>query len=310
MKARPMYNEEQKRTYLEQIESNKQRFTSIFRNTAPFEEAWGADLSTMPEAELLPMLEKVCGVRDSSKITTLSLIRSYMRWCVEQGFPGAHELGSINSASLASRTKTELVLSPAHLQQRLNELFAPEAEETQDNVYRCFLWLAYGGMREETAFNLDSGDVNLEYMEASRGDEVAVLYRQAMPAVRNCVRLTQFRYYNRTYTNVGCIYRDRVPGTKLLRGIREEQSMLNFRAQISRIYLKKRDEGIRTEGLTYSMVWLAGFFYRIYEGEQAGIEPDFHALAWQYQDRRQNKMKLSNQLRKDYKLWKEAVSSV
>lgn len=325
MRERPMYNEEQKRAFIKETITNdysRQRAVSLFRATAPYEREWGADLSTKTAEELSPMIEQVCGLRVRSKYTKVSVLRSYMRWCVSKGFEDAHELGDGINYLDTSRNKTDLIRGPEHLQQLLNQVFDPESEETFDNVYRCYLWMAYGGMQEETAFSLTTDDIDFMYMEARKGDEVAILYRQGLPSVRNCVTLNSFQYKNKTYTKTGSIRRDRIPGNRLLRGIRNDQTMMNFRSQYSRKRASLRANGVDTSAITYDRVWLSGMFYRIYEGEQAGIKPDFRSIvmsdsAWQQTVRKSPSYtthhtisQLANDLQLDYARWKLVVSSV
>lgn len=325
MRERPMYNEEQKRAFIEETITNdktKKNAISLFRGTAPYEKEWGADLSTKTAEELSPMVEQVCGLRVRSKYTKVVVLRNYMRWCVSKGFAGAKELDERINYLDTSRSRTDLVRGPEHLQQLLNQVFDPESEETFDNVYRCYLWMAFGGMLEETAFLLTADDIDFMYMEARKGDEVAILYRQGLPSVRNCVTLDSFQYKNKTYTKTGSIRRNRVPGNRLLRGMRKDQTMMNFRSQYSRKRASLRADGIDTSALTYDRVWLSGMFYRIYEGEQAGIEPDFRSIilsgpAWKntvknspdYQVQR-TIAALANDLQLDYARWKLVVSSV
>ena len=311
MTQRPIYNEEQKMAFVrekltEPYEIN--RALSVFRAASAFEEKWGADLSTVPMVDLNQMINQTCGVRLNSKYTKVSMLREYMHWCVLRNIPGAHELGDVDYTGSAGNIKVQLVRSPAHLQQCMDQVFDPEEERTQDNNYRCFLWMAYGGMSEKTTYDLRVGDVSFEYMEASRDGEVAVLYRQGLPAIRNCVKLQQFVYHNAAYVN-GPIERDRVQGDRLLRGIREDQPLLNFRGQLSRKLRQKRDAGIDASMLTYYRVWLAGTFYRIYEGEQAGIAPDFLSVAIEAKHLKGTELNAAN-LRLDYIRWKSIVQSI
>ena len=312
MNRRPMYNEEQKRAFIADTISNEyaiRRAIAIFRAAAPFEEQWGADLSTVPQVDFEQMLEAICGVRLNSKYAYVSVLRSYMRWCVAHGKDGARELTDISYRENTFKTEETLVRNPAHLQQCLNQVFAPEEECTQDNVYRCFLWLAYGGMPDHIAYTLNASDVSMEYMEASKEDEVAILYRQGLPAIRNCMTLRQFLYYNEHYVNAGPIWRDRVPGTRLLRGIRQDQTFSNFRAQMSKKIRAKSEEGIQVEMLTYRNLLTAGIFYRIYEGEQAGIPADFPTVAAEAK-RKYNMHPKPSHLRRDYERWKSVVKSI
>ena|GEM_PF-1250395 len=279
---RPMYNEDQKMAFIQETivaETTKAAARNVFENIAPYEEKLGCDIANWSVEELTPVLDGICGTRSRGRYSRISIITNYRTWCVEKQIDGAiderPDMGKLGYDSM----KALLVRNPAHLQQCLDLVFDPEDDETQDNIYRCFFWLAYGGMEEGTIHQLKTTDVSLETMEASYGDEVAVLYRQSLKAVRNCVRLTSFLYRNTSYANKQAIRRDRVPGDMLMRGIRGTPSVANFRAQLSRVLKKSKADTDAAKTLTYTRVWLSGVFYRIYEGEQAGIAPDFIKIA-------------------------------
>ena len=255
---------------------------SVFTRTAAYERQWDADLATKTIDELMPMIDAVCGIRVRTRTARISMLRRYSRWCIDNHMPGAKEIPAGERFVSTGAIRGRLVRNPEHLQYQLNKIFDAESELTQDNVYRAFFWLAYGGMGKDRAYNLKVGDIRFEYMEAQcetdDGFEIAVLYRQGVAAIRNCVTLTAFKYKNQSYTNAGDIWRDRVTGNRLLRGIREDQALSNFNTQISRKLRIKREEGIEATELSYDKVWLSGMFYRTYEQELAGIEPDFTEL--------------------------------
>ena len=279
---RPMYNEEQKRAFIDETivnESSRTAAENIFMTIAQYEEQWGMDIAAKPASELDSVLDEVCGIRTRSRYSKLSIIANYRKWCMARHIPGAHgdtpNVGDIGN----SKIKSSLVRNPAHLQQYLDLAFDKEEEQTQDNVYRCFFWMAYGGMSEGAIHSLLTSDVNFNVLEASHGEETAILYRQGLKSITNCVRLTAFLYKNEAYVNKGAIWRNRSPGNLLLRGIRASCSIDNFRTQLSRKLKAVKERGISVDPLTYSRVWLSGVFYRIYEAEQAGIEPDFIQIA-------------------------------
>ena len=312
MTKRPLYNEEQKLAFMKEAGEGHgnvyNRMMSIFRAAAPFEEKWGADLSTVPQVDLEEMIDKTCGVRLTSKYTNVTILRDYMRWCAANGFAGAHELGDVNYGNANSLVRESYVRNPEHLQQCMNKVFDRESDCTQDNIYRAFMWLAYGGMSEETAYSLETSDISFENMEAVKNDEIAIIYRQGIQAIRNCVRLTEFTYRNAGYINAGEIQRSRVPGTRILRGIRADQNMINFRSQLSRRLRKAREGGQSVDMLSYRKVWLSGVFYRVYEAEQAGIAPDFLDIAIDAKHLKSSTL-TAHALRNDYIRWKTVGAS-
>lgn len=322
-KKRPVYNEPQKMEFIREVltsESSSSVAMSLFRHTAPIEFEKDADVSTFTGSDLTEAIESACGMRVRSIIPRKSMLQKYLRWCVEQGKPGAvDEMGNAEPRS-EGQIRSRMMRNPSHLQRCLDEVFDPESDETQDNTFRLFFWMAYGGMPEEKIIELTTENIRLDRMEAHSGDDVAVIYRQGLPAVKNCIELKQFLYKNAGYSNGG-IYRYRVPGDQLIRGVRGTPTMLTFRSMLSRKLMAKRKEGIDAEGLTYNRVWLSGVFYRIREAEEAGFKPDFNTIALESPQgiRAVNSGDIKGKLRTlesiaygfrtDYERWKNAGSA-
>lgn len=278
----PVYNQEQKLEFIRnavESEGSQARAVGIFKATAPFEFEKGADLCTFSGEELNTVMDKVCGMRTRSRYAKKSVISAYIRWCVNKKKPNAIDNTSKINLLGDEKVKSMMVRNPEHLQICLNRVFDQEVDDTQDNTMRFFFWMAYGGMPEEKIVRLTAQDVDLQSMSASKEGSDAVIYRQGLPSITRCINLTQFLYRNQAYVNIGEMWRDRVPGNELIRGVRGSPSLANFRSNLSRKMRRARDEGISTEELTYSRVWLSGVFYRTYEREQAGIEPDFKMMA-------------------------------
>ena len=321
---RPVYNEEQKLEFIREVltsESSSSTALSLFRSIAPIEFERGADVSTFTGEELTKVLDTACGMRARSILPRKCMLQKYLRWCVEQGKPGAiDEMGSAVTLG-TTPVLSGMMRNPAHLQRCLDAVFDPEQEETQDNIFRFFFWMAYGGMPEEKIIQMTKGNIRLEYMEAVSDGNVAEIYRPGLPAIKNCMDLTQFFYKNTGYADGG-IYRDRVPGDQLMRGVRGTPSMINFRSQLSRKMALKQSGGLNTDGLTYSRVWLSGVFYRIHEAEEAGVKPDFHVIAMEspqgvkalasgdIRGKLRTLEAIAGSYKKDYARWKDAANTM
>ena len=97
-----------------------------------------------------------------------------------------------------------------------------------------------------------------------------------------------------------------------------------MRAAISRkVSSSREDTPDNTAGrLTYGHVWLSGVFYRLYEKEIAGMQPDFltvtmisergkAAMKIKDQDMRKKKLKTISREYEDYYYnWKEVIMSI
>lgn len=313
-----IYNEELKQAFIDdsiQSENSKKNAVIAFRTISKYEEAWGADFCTRTAEEIRPVMEEICGARARSKYTRLGLFSNYSRWCVQHGIPGAID-NTIQPSELGNTKLDSLIIrNPEHLQRCLDEYFEPESEETVDNTYRCFFWLAYGGMAESDIIQTAAPDVDFENMIVHHGDSVAVIYRQALPAIRNCIRLTQFRYKHPNYEP---IWKDRIPGPELIRGTRGSKiTEPGIRSMLSRRITQRAKDG--SIMLSYQRVWRSGMFYRIYEQELAGTKPNFHIVALNSPlgrkvtssnlktDKKARLRQIASDLKTDYTIWKKAI---
>lgn len=316
-----MYNEELKtkfvRGYTNSI-STAEVCQTIFNAFEQYEVEWGADLCTRSTEELQPVVDGLVGFRARSKWMRLIILKDYVKWCIGMKVPGACDgMLKIETVGL-EKVKHQTVASPLHLQRYLNSICEPESEETTDNIYRCFYWLAYGGVAEEDILSIKCSDVDLNNMVVRYNDTEVPIYREALPAFKNCVNLTQFVYKHPNYDKL--VYKDRAYGDTLVRGIRSAPSIKAMRVELSRRSKAKIDEGKTDLKLSYFRVWISGLFYRMYERERAGMPVDFSAAAAQFMegktyklDRGRNtpeakKRQLTRDYLEDYERWKLAFA--
>ena len=320
---RTMYNEGQKIAYIRQATQsiNTAEFCELlFKAFAPFEEAWGADLCTRTAEELQPVVEKLCGPRSTSEYRRLVVLRSYVNWCIANKIPGAIDgVSELNALGLKKIRETS-VKSPAHLQRCLNQVFDPEDEHTVDNTYRCYYWLAYGGMPEEEILSVISSEVDFQNLEVRHAGFTIPIYREALRAFRNCAELDHFVYQNPGYVNKKDIIRFRAEGDVLLRGIRAVPAIMSMRTELSRRTKKVFDAGKTNVRLSYNRVRLSGFFYRQLENEEQGLPLEFESVAALYNNGEEYNLERTNKtqagkrreiardLQRDYERWKAAYS--
>lgn len=283
-----MYNTELKEKFTKQFtESLNSRAAclKLFNKFEPYEIEWGADLCTKDAETLTPIVNGLIGFRQNSKHNRMSILVSYVKWCIDNNIPNACDGMLQVEPNNIETVKRQSVKNPKHLQKYLDEICSPESEHSVDNTIRCFYWLAYAGMDEEDIFKVEKFDVHFEDMVVIYNNEAYPIYRESLDAFKNCVELNQFLYINPNYSADKVVYRDRVPGDILIRGIRGTTSSKTMRVALSR-RSKKCLEPDKISGkpktelkLSYYRVWLSGVFYRIYESELAGDKPDFKSLA-------------------------------
>ena len=316
-----MYNEELKTKFVRWYTSSiytAEVCKVIFSAFEKYENEWGADLCTQSTQELQPVVESLVGIRSKSKCIRLSILKEYVKWCIAMKVPGACDgMLKIDVMGL-DKIRQQTVASPLHLQMYLDSICEPERAETTDNIYRCFYWLAYGGVSEEDIFGIKCSDVDLNDMVVRYDGGEVPIYREALAAFKNCVNLTQFVYKHPNYDKI--VYMDRAVGDTLVRGIRSAPSVKAMRVALSRRSKENIDEGKTNLRLSYFRVWLSGLFYRTYERERAGIPVNFSDAAAQFMEGKTYKLdtgrntpeakkrKVAKEYLADYERWKLAFS--
>lgn len=281
-----MYNEELKQRFINSFTKNSHRITNLiamFNAIEPFERAWGADICTKSDEEVKPAVEKVTGLRTTTKIGRMILLKEYAKWCMKEGIEGACDgllkIGTEGFDSIGlENVRLQTVANPLHLQRYLDTVFDKEEKKTVDNVYRCFLWLAYMGISEDDIIGLKCRDVNLDRMIVDCGGVRAPIYREALDAFQNCVRLDHFVYYHPNYPDKPQ-YKAREPREFLLCG---NKGLPSFKS-ITTVCARKRFDPsgkLRTEmHINFSRAQLSGIFFRMSERERAGDIIDFLDIA-------------------------------
>ena len=315
-----MYNEEQKVSFIKSYTGSLNTAnvaTTIFNALEKYEINWQADFCTRSKAELQPVIDEIVGLRTKSQWMTLIILKEYVKWCIAMKVPGACD-GMLHVEAVGlDKIRHQMVSSPLHLQRYLDELFDPESEETIDNIYRCYFWMAYGGIDEEDTILITKEDINFEQMTITYKDTNVPIYREAIPAFRNAVSLTSFLYKHPNYSKT--IRRDRIGGDTIMRGIKAETKTFTMRTTLSKRNIKAVEEGLTDLRLSFYRVRMSGLFYRIYERERAGVPVDFSEAAMRAMagkeysikgriklEHKQNRME--RDYMEDYQRWKLAFS--
>lgn len=315
-----MYNNELKARFIKdytQSINTANVATTVFTAMEPFEEAWQADLCTKSAEELQPVIDKVVALRFRSQWMSLNILKEYVKWCMAMRVPGACDgMLSITAAGL-DKVKHQMVSSPFHLQQYLDAVFSKEEDEMLDNLYRCYYWMAYGGVQDEDVLSIKTSDVNFDEMCIQYGDTSVPIYRESLPAFHNAVELKSFLYRHPNYAKP--IRRDRVPGDTLIRGYRVITQTNNLRSNMSHLSADAIKQGKTELQLSFYRVWMSGLFYRMYERERAGLPVDFTGVAAELMSGKtyiiKGRTKIEHRQRQrgrdymeDYQRWKLAFS--
>lgn len=316
-----MYNEELKKLFISgytNSEGTKRTVEGLFNLLAPYEQEVNRDVCTWNSEELSNVLGSVCGISTKTHASSISVLKGYAKWCLSTGVHEACDsILHINYNDVGvERIRCTMVANPTQLQRYLNTMFEPEQEETIDNVYRCYFWLAFSGIREEDIFLIKKENLDFDNLIINHGYVSIDMYRESVSAFKNATFLNSFLYKHPNYKSP--IRRDRVSGDNIMRGIKANMNVISLRQICNRQNKKLIDECKLSIKLGYQRVYKSGIFYRMYESERAGMIVDFANIVADYIEGREyadtttDKKYLQRQLEKeynrDYKRWKKAFA--
>ena len=320
-----MYNEELKSRFITEFSTSLSRRQVAYRTfelIQPFEEEWDADFCTRSVEEIQPILEQMVGVRMAEKNIRVEILKSYSKWCIKNNVEGAcdsiYHIGKIG----VERMRSQMVANPQHLQRYLNSICEPESEKSVSSTYRCYFWLAFSGVSEPDSIKIREQNVDFMNMVISYENREYQIYREEIPALRNCVQLTGFNF---NHPNRKTVVKPRADGDLLLRGFSPLDDLKTLRQSMSRCARKQKyrdrfspDDSSVDLRLSYYRVWLSGLYYRMYEAERAGMPVDFRPAAKDHMEGKEfnlthyrdspevKEMELARNYKKDYDRWKEA----
>lgn len=278
-----------------------------------YEEQWGADLYTRTIEELTPFLDDVSGLTVQSRKTTLSILKSYIRWCMAQNdiLGVCEDILKINSVP-SDKFKTQTVTSPIHLQRYLDSVFAPVEDKTVENIYRTYFWMAYAGINQNDVFKVKNKDVDFSEMVIRYNEKVYPIYREGIKAIKYCVELD---YIRSERTNTGkFVILDRIDSDLVMRGRKSVFTSKSMQERTSRKQREALDSGKTDLRLSYFKVWISGLFYRMYMDEISGIKPDFLPFVKEIDSVKGTKNRpyeLKNRAKyyhEDYLCWKDSLN--
>jgi len=270
-----MYNAEQKTRFIKDLTvsiSYREVAQTFFNTCEKYERDAGADLCTFTAEQLRPVFEGYAGIRSVSAHVPKTILKSYARWCLSNGIPGATDAAMHLEDSVSlEKVRTQTVRNPKQLQSWMDILFAPEKDLTTDNLFRTWLWLGYAGLDGDDAITVLDTEVDLPNMRILHNGREYPIYREGMQAIQNCVELDSFAFFHPLYTKeLG-----RIPGNALLRGSGGMPTTNSLRARVSAKNKKALENGDTDLNLTYTHIWMSGIFYRVHEDELAGLDVDF-----------------------------------
>lgn len=253
------------------------------------------DLMVKEKGRMLPMRYKACLLR-------------YLDWC--HGHVDINAAEGINYIlSSLQEYKDTVVSGPIHMQIALDGIFHPEERENIDVMYRCFLWIAFAGVRsKEDADTILVSDIDLSNRFFVFDGDKYPIYPQALKAFDITLKNTDFVYEHPNYTRL----RPRIDNNKFLRGFKGDADdkwiMVDIRKKTAAAHKRNQD----AKRLSYRSALHSGIFYRQYEQEAAGMDVDFsHLIKDKESDQNAKRKNLTMRraninacLKDEYYIWK------
>lgn len=306
-----MYNAERKEKYLYEssFSNNPTCLSSIFRTTEPYEQTLGVDLCAMSPDDLQAIFDQEFGYKSKPVEDYMSLLKKYIVWSQEQGYPICEDLLSFKP-DMRVKMQRYMVSSPAHLEKILNMCFTPLSSETIDCLYRCYFWMAFSGLPEEEVVKVAVNEINLSTNTIEHNGESYPIDPEAVPAFRMGCEAEQFLFIHPKYQT----YRKRFDGPYLMRGVRNARMSLKSLQNVKNIHMAKKKIA-----LTYDSISLSGMFYRAYMMEKDGHTVNFDTYSVEYalqsiqnRNSKRDLETISRQVRylisRDYANWKMAFN--
>lgn len=313
-----MYNEEIKLMFIDvRFPTRKIVGRSFFNKYANFEEEHSRDIYDLTKSEIVQMIEETGKTAsETTKNSSISIIRSYLRWCQSKGIE-IRDPSVLNTGKIpwnAPNIKMCSVYSPEDLQIWLNKIFKPDTELCIDCTYRVYYWMTFMGIDTGDMPKIEEGNMDLNRMLILFEGKSYDIPLDAIEAFRICRDAKSFVKVNpgrKPYMI------DRYIGKQLLRGT----ASINWRS-FKTLLEKKANEaykqGLVDKSLTYSWVKKSGIFYRKYiQGdENVDFTEETHVIAREAMRKENvsiiNKKKNINaanlSLKKDYERWVSAYS--
>lgn len=317
-----MYNEQRKQRFLSdsyQKDETVKLISGMFRKIEQFEADYQKDFSTFSTDQLDSCIPAVSGVRVGTGGVAISYLRSYVRWCSQNGYETSDDIFSYE-LDLSRKARERYVKSPDHLLYVLDYVFCNLDNNEIEYIYRTYLWLAYFGFIESDAAAVCEDDVDLGKMEISDpfGGSKKQIYNQAMHDIYMACTLRQFRE-----TKNATVIVPRMVGRETLRGKMSTRASsksvrqsvpTTFRqivskrfADASRRYAEsgKTDYYLESLSLSYKRIYLSGVFFRAKQHED--LTGDCPTFDFAHDNRRKEIAAYQEKgYAEDYENWKRA----
>lgn len=200
-----MYNSEQKRAFLDTItnDNSYKSYQRVFKNVEDMESKFGHDVCEMSIDEILTTMDLKTGTRISNTEQSMSLLKIYVDWCIQNGKASGSEnnFEKIDSSEIdKSRVfKSKYVKSPEEFEHMISVVFGsgfgnnPDIENPKELCVR----LCYEGLEDEEIVLLKKSDIDYENKVIKSPLYPDVIYKvsnRILALCRFCVDQTDVEY--------------------------------------------------------------------------------------------------------------------
>ncbi len=282
-----VFNAETKQRWLNDYESSHSlgntllTIRSLLMKLAPYEYEKGEDFCRWDDSEFInSVICKITPTTSNSRRRQLSILRGYVRWCLDHHIPGTSS--AVFSASEKEDAPDNIgrrsVTNPKQLAAFLDNVFGTETRLCEDLLRKCYAWLAFSGIPHGKASDVRKGDVYLDKMEIVYKNASYRLYYESLDVIRVARNATEYERYVGTHWSSF----PRTKGYEILRGmspeITQEYREVLLRSGFANRVRAALQEGRTNKRLTYMDIYRSGVFYRMYEDEVAGFPVDFASM--------------------------------
>ena len=308
-----MYNTELKERFLNDTFSSeyiKRNYIGLFNATEKYEEREKTDLNALSVSVLQEIVDSFRGASVPTRSNKVTAMKNYCEWCLKNGIVSelTWKRSSINYSEKNMAINTA-IKSPMHLQKYLDEVFDKEEDNTSALIFRCYIWLAYAGVRETSINTITRGHIDLMNRKIIIDNRKFVLYEQAVPTIKKCMELTEFNYI---HPNYGIAVRTRSDGDLLVRGTGDGDGvdLQVIRSELTRKSKRAISRGVQPIMISYSKVILYGVCYRAWQREIANGYLDIDTAVDEliYAKNLKNDVKAIKRIfKRDYEFWKQSL---
>lgn len=266
----------------------------IFFQTAEEERLLGKDLSEWTNEKIKSFMPQVLSYSSFTFSNQINALNHYLRFCDPNREPIKKE-----EIDICQTIRNNLFSGPEALNKRFNLIFDSESKNSPDNIYRCFLWLIFMGFQAEDIFDIEESDIDIKNKTINYDGIMHKIPDVAIMAFKKCISLDYFTMYTRYPYN-----RERIQGTKFFRMYSEIKDVKKyFYFTLHKISDRFLEKGFSVDT---NIIRRSGAYYRLYEREKQGIEPNYLRTYLEYNNGSNNKAILISKCRTDYKNWRMA----